>query len=134
MQVFISHSSKDRPVAQQLAHRLSQAGLRVWIPEDEILPGDNWAKLIGEALENSDVMVVLVTPHAFESGWLKEQIQYALTSEHYRGRLIPVFLGQDSDIPSDMPWILRRMNPVRIEGKKEDWQQVVDKVQTLAKE
>jgi hypothetical protein len=60
MQVFISHSSKDKPIARQLAHRLSEAGLKVWFPEDEILPGDNWAKKVGQALEESDLMVVLI--------------------------------------------------------------------------
>ena len=47
MRVFISHSSEDTPVARQLARRLSEAGLNVWVPEDEILPGDNWAKKVG---------------------------------------------------------------------------------------
>jgi hypothetical protein len=132
MRVFISHSSKDTPIARQLARRLSEAGLRVWIPEDEILPGDNWAKKVGQALEESDLMVVLVTPHAFESEWLKEDIQYALTAEQYQGRLIPVFLGPQSETSSDVPWILRKLNPVQLGGSKEDWQQVIDKVRTFA--
>jgi hypothetical protein len=76
-------------------------------------------------------MVVLITPHAFESEWLKEEIQYALTSEHYQGRLIPVFLGRESETPTEVPWILRKLNPVQIEGRDEDWQPVIDKVRTL---
>lgn len=132
MQIFISHSSKDKLFARQLAKRLSAAGLSVWLPEDEILPGDNWAKKVGQALEDSDLMVVLVTPHAFETEWLKEEIQYALTAEHYKGRLIPVFLGSEQETPADVPWILRKLNPVQIEGKEEDWQQVVEKVCALA--
>ena len=132
MRVFISHSSKDTPVARQLARRLSEAGLKVWLPEDEILPGDNWAKKVGQALEESDLMVVLVTPHAFESEWLKEEIQYALTAEQYKGRLIPVFLGLQSETSSDMPWILRKLDPMQIEGREEDWQQVINKVRTFA--
>lgn len=132
MRVFISHSRKDTPVARQLARRLSEAGLKVWFPEDEILPGDNWALKVGQALEESDLMVVLVTPHAFESEWLKEETQYALTAEQYKGRLIPVFLGPQSETSSGMPWILRKLNPVRIGGSEEDWQQVVNKVQTFA--
>ena len=132
MQVFISHASKDKAVARHLAHRLTDAGLKVWIPEDEILPGDNWAKKVGEALEESDLMVVLITPHAFESEWLKEEIQYALTSEHYQGRLIPVFLGDKTETSTDVPWILRKLNPVQIEGRDEDWQQVVDKAHIFA--
>jgi len=132
MRVFISHSSKDTPIARQLARRLSEAGLKVWFPEDEILPGDNWAKKIGQALEESDLMVVLVTPHAFESEWLKAEIQYALTAEQYEGRLIPVFLGSASETSSDIPWILRKLNPVRIGESGEDWQQVLDKVHAFA--
>ena len=130
MQVFISHSSKDKQTAQRLAHLLSEAGLRVWIPEDEILPGDNWAKKIGQALEESDLMVVIVTPHAFESEWLKEEIQYALTAGRYKGRLLPVFLG--TELPANAPWILRNLNPVRITDRKEDWQHVIEKVCALA--
>ena len=132
MQVFISHSSKDKSAARQLAHRLSEAGLKVWVPEDEILPGDNWAKKVGQALEDSDLMVVLITPHAFETEWLKEEIQYALTAEHYKGRLIPVFLGSENETSAEVPWILRKLNPVQIEGKEEDWQQVVEKICALA--
>ncbi len=131
-QVFISHSSKDKVFARRLAHRLTASGLKVWIPEDEIFPGDNWAKKVGAALEESDIMVVLITPHAFESEWLKEEIQYALTSEHYQGRLIPVFLGHETAMPADAPWILRKLSPVRIEGREEDWQPVVDKISTFA--
>src|SRR5215813_11010057 len=112
MRVFISHSSKDTPVARQLARRLSEAGLKVWFPEDEILPGDNWAKKVGQALEESNLMVVLITPHAFESEWLKEEIQYALTAGRYQGRLIPVFFGSESEASSDVPWILRKLNSV----------------------
>lgn len=132
MRVFISHSSKDTPIARQLARRLSEAGLKVWFPEDEILPGDNWAIKVGQALEESDLMVVLITPHAFESEWLKEEIQYALTAEQYQGRLIPVFMGAQSEASSDYPWILRKLNSVQIGESEEDWQQVVNKVRTLA--
>jgi hypothetical protein len=38
--VFISHSSKDKPVVRELANRLKQDGLRVWLDEWEIQPGD----------------------------------------------------------------------------------------------
>jgi hypothetical protein len=106
--------------------------VKVWIPEDEILPGDNWAKKVGEALEESDLMVVLITPHAFEAEWLKEEIQYALTAAQYQGRLIPVFLGHETEPSTDVPWILRKLSPVQIEGREEDWQQVVDKVRAFA--
>lgn len=133
MRVFISHSSWDAQVARQLARRLSDAGLTVWLPEDEILPGDNWAKQVGKALEESDLMVVLVTPHSFRSEWQKQEIQYALTAKQYQGRLIAVFLGAQSEASPDVPGILRKLNPLQIGGsEEEDWQKVINKVRSVA--
>jgi hypothetical protein len=41
-------------------------------------------------------------------------------------------LGSQSETSSDIPWILRKLNPVQIGGSEEDWQQVINKVRTLA--
>ena len=38
--VFISHSSKDKPAVRSLAERLKRDGLRVWLDEWEIRAGD----------------------------------------------------------------------------------------------
>jgi hypothetical protein len=39
--VFLSHSSADKPVVRELAERLCPAGLRVWFDEWIIRPGDH---------------------------------------------------------------------------------------------
>jgi hypothetical protein len=75
---------------------------------------------------------VLVTPQAFESESVTREIQYALTAKHIEGRVIPVFLGPESKKPSQMPWILQKLEPLRIRGKKPDWQKVIEKVDALA--
>jgi len=132
MKIFISHASKDAPIARQLAEQLKAAGHSVWIPENEILPGDNWAKKLGQALEDSDIIIVLVTRQAFDSESVTREIQYALTADHIKGRVIPIFLGPDSKKPTQVPWILQKLDPLRIRGKKPDWQKVIDKVHSLA--
>ena len=71
-----------------------------------------------------------VSPHGSE--WQKAEIQYALVAGQYKGRLIPVFLGAQSPTASNVPWILRKLDPVQVGGSEEDWQQVVNKVRTLA--
>jgi hypothetical protein len=40
--IFISHSSKDAPLAQLICHRLEEAGIRCWIAPRDIQHGD-WA-------------------------------------------------------------------------------------------
>ena len=39
--VFLSHSSKDKAVVRAVAERLRADGLRVWIDDWEIRPGDS---------------------------------------------------------------------------------------------
>jgi hypothetical protein len=50
MKIFLSHARKDGALAFQLAEELRRVRFTVWLFEDEILPGDNWAKKVGKAL------------------------------------------------------------------------------------
>jgi len=52
--------------------------LRVWDPDAELFPGDNWHLEIGKALAAAEAMIVLMSPAAAESKMLLEEISYAL--------------------------------------------------------
>ncbi len=56
--VFLSHSSKDRPVVRELAGRLQSDGLRVWFDEWEIKPGEMILKRIEDGLEASRILIL----------------------------------------------------------------------------
>jgi hypothetical protein len=132
MKIFISHASKDASIVRQLADQLVAAGHSVWIPENEFFPGDNWAKKLGQAIEDADTIIVLVTPEAAGSESITREVQYALTADHIKGRVIPVFIGPENKNSADVPWILSKLQPLRLHGDKGDWQKVIDKVDTLA--
>jgi len=51
--VFLSHSSRDKAVVRGLAERLRGDGLRVWLDEWEIRPGDSIPAKIEAGLEHS---------------------------------------------------------------------------------
>jgi hypothetical protein len=112
MQVFLSYAEADKAYAEKLARALQKEldsrDFKVWYHDWELLPGDNWAQKLGEALEESEAMVVVVSPAAAKSEWVQREIQYALGSENYSGRLIPVILKPAADIP----WILESMHMV----------------------
>jgi small GTP-binding protein len=67
--VFLSHSSKDKTVVRAVAERLRSDGLRVWLDDWEIRPGDSIPAKIEEGLEHSRVLVLSMSANAFGSDW-----------------------------------------------------------------
>jgi len=108
MKVFLSYATQDRTYAQKLASGLTKEGYEVWDAGRELHPGDNWSLKIGEALQQSKAMVVLVSPEAVRSEWIRREVEYALGSANYAGRLIPLVVRPTKEIP----WILRKLNLV----------------------
>ena len=55
-------------------------------------------------------MIVLLTPAAADSPYVKREIAYALGAKNYSSRLIPVVVGGPDQFPaSAIPWIVRRL-------------------------
>ena len=73
MKVFISHASTDAKLAKRVAHVLREAGFQVW-DETQILPGDNWGTQLSEALQESEAMVVLLTPNSLHAPNLSHEV------------------------------------------------------------
>jgi hypothetical protein len=120
MKVFISYTRKDGEIAQRLVQQLKDAGFEAW-DDREIMPGDNWAEKISQALKESQAMVVLISAAALNSEWVRREIEFALGTKKYSGKPIPVFIGRRDDIPkSKLPWILRRLNGVELKEQAED--------------
>lgn len=67
--VFLSHSSKDKPVVRDIAERLKKDGVKVWFDEWEIKPGDSIPAKIEDGLEHSRVLVLCMSANAFASDW-----------------------------------------------------------------
>lgn len=65
--VFLSHSTKGKPVVRELANRLKKDNLRVWFDEWELKPGDSIPAKIEEGLEHSRVLVLCMSANAFGS-------------------------------------------------------------------
>ena len=107
MKVFITHSHGNRPLVRQVVQTLKQAGLDVWDDEYDTYPSDNWAKVTGEALEQSDAMVVLVTPDALDSVIVHRDIGFALRNNQFDYRVIPVLVGVDHELAKEkFGWII----------------------------
>ena len=92
--VFLSHSSKDKPVVRAVAERLRADGLRVWLDEWYLRPGDSVPSKINEGLEHSRVLVLCMSAHAFGSDWATLESQTFLFRDplNKERRFIPLRL------------------------------------------
>ena len=113
---------------------MQREGFEVWWDEN-ILPGDNWAAEVANALNNSQAMVVLLTQAGLQSKWVQREIEFALVSENFRRRLIPVLVGDERYLPAEtIPWILRRLPMVRLASASEVEAKVNDIARALLAE
>jgi TIR domain len=77
-QIFLSYSSKDLTLAQRIANDLRNAGFKVFFAYDSIAKGEKWTSAIDRGLNESSMFVVMLTPNAVQSEWVKEETDIAL--------------------------------------------------------
>ncbi len=81
-QIFVSHAHQDAAIAQHLAADLRSAGWRIWIAPDSMRPGEKWVEAINRGLDESGVFLLLLSPHAVASRWVKSETDVAIELEH----------------------------------------------------
>ena len=91
--VFISYSSKDKPVADAACATLEDHGIRCWIAPRDIPPGADWSASIVEAITACKVMVLVFTENSNASAQVKREVERAVA----KGKaLVPLRL---EDVP-----------------------------------
>jgi hypothetical protein len=102
-QSFISHATEDARFAHTLADDLRRLGMQVWIVPESIYAGESWVEAIERGLQESSHVLVVLTPAAVESQWVKKEVEIAITLEcEKRIRLIPLELK-----PTEIPLLLK---------------------------
>src|SRR6185312_5303582 len=103
--VFLSHNSHDKPRVRALAEELRAAGLRVWLDEWVIKPGDDIYLAIERGLEAARTQVLCLSSAALGSEWVAlERSTVLFRDPSNAGRLfIPLLLAN-----CELPDALRR--------------------------
>jgi hypothetical protein len=89
-EVFLSHSSRDREFASQIAQVVRGHGVPVWYSETNILGAQQWHDEIGLALKRCDWFLVLLSPAAIRSIWVKHELVYVLSNSRFEQRITPL--------------------------------------------
>lgn len=89
--IFVSHSHKDDEFTQRLVDDLHKAGAEVWVDVAGITHG-NFMQRIDEALAHCEWMVLVLTPNAIASPYVKDEVYAALhrVKQGYMCDVIPV--------------------------------------------
>lgn len=80
LKIFLSHSVKDKSLADRLAEDLRAAGAEVWYDSDEINVGDSILEKIEQGAK-SDFMVLILSPESVISWMVKQEMVMFLNEE-----------------------------------------------------
>lgn len=78
--VFVSHSSQDKAVADQVCKALEDAGIGCWIAPRDILPGADWAEGIMDAIEHSALFVLIVSSNSNDSPQVLREVERTVSN------------------------------------------------------
>jgi TIR domain len=91
-EVFLSHASADRRTAERIVAELRRCGIKVWYSRTNLRGAQAWHDEIGKALGRCDWLVVILTPAAVRSEWVRREVTYALIQKRYRERIVPLLV------------------------------------------
>lgn len=104
-EIFLSHSSQDHDFASRIGQVLEDHGLPYWYSKRDILGAQQWHDEIGAALARCDWFLLILSPAAIASRWVKHELLYALREEAYDGHIIVIdYQPADS---KQLSWTLR---------------------------
>ena len=109
-EVFLSHSSADREFVDELADILGRHGIPYWYSETNILGAEMWHDEIGAALGRCDWFVLVLSPDAVQSIWVKRELIYSLQQQRFEGRIAPLLHRPCS--PDNLSWTLSQIQTV----------------------
>jgi hypothetical protein len=103
--VFISHSSKDKPTIERLIQDLRNAGVSYWVDHEQITFGDRITEKIEDGLSQSKYVLVCLSPNLGKSNWVRAEygsiLNRTLSQQGYSRKVIPLKLDDSNnyDIP-----------------------------------
>jgi hypothetical protein len=112
IEVFSSHSHHDKRLTVRIAEELREHGVRVWYSERHLVGAQQWLDQIGLALRRCDWFVVVLTPEAVDSMWVKRELNDALIDRKYNGRIIPL-MAKNCD-PGALAWPLTALQTISL--------------------
>jgi hypothetical protein len=78
---FISYSSADKPFAVRLYDALQAKGIRCWLDEKQLLPGDDISRQLERGIYLWDKFLLCASKNSLTSWWVEDEIKTTLEKE-----------------------------------------------------
>jgi adenylate cyclase len=75
--VFISYASQDAAVASSLCAAIEASGVPCWIAPRDVRPGETYAAAIVNAINDSQILVLVLSRHAIDSPHVLREVERA---------------------------------------------------------
>jgi TolB protein len=90
---FMSYSREDTVKQRRIVRELRERGLNIWVDVEHLTPGTpTWEREIEKAIRGAMGIVVLLSPEANNSEWVRREISFG---EQHRKRIFPVLIEGD---------------------------------------
>ena len=111
--VFISHSTSNRPVANAVCAALESIGIRCWIAPRDVMPGRSYSGEITRAIQQSRAFVLIFSEHSNNSEQVLREVQLAANSRLHivQFRIDPVSPSDDLEYYLSGPHWLDAVTP-----------------------
>jgi hypothetical protein len=76
--IFISYSRRDQEFVTRLAYDLNEQVAFVWFDRSTIQPGQKWHDEIMEGIQECKAFILVLSPDAMESRYVREEVNKAL--------------------------------------------------------
>lgn len=96
IQIFMSHSSKDKEFVRWLSQSLEEIGYQVWLDEWEIKVGESITGRVQDGLDKSQYLILVLSSSSVESGWVEKEwkAKYWDEIKNKQTIILPVLIEQ----------------------------------------
>jgi formylglycine-generating enzyme required for sulfatase activity len=109
--VFMSYSRRDDAVMRRIVAFLRGQGIKVWVDNEELIPGTPvWEKEIEIAVQSASAVVVVLSPDSKDSEWVRREISLA---DQYDKRVFPLMVRGDEKTSISIRLIGRQYVDIR---------------------
>src|SRR5574341_1289311 len=99
--IFMSYSRREVGFVDDLTQRLEKEGYHVWLDYRSLAPGTPWAEQIDRGVDESQVILLVVSKASIASQYVEMEWRRVLTEKNKR---IILLIFEAVDLPPELEW------------------------------